>query len=905
MEARWEAVQKSRTCFRCLGFGHRARTCQAELCSKCGRNHHTLLHQPSWSDSPTGLAVTAAPFPPQHPRPAPTPGSSNTAAPSEGLHAPVGWAATVKSPGPTFAGQNGSDPRFQYDMGSVSQDRHQYVSTGERSGHCYFQIALIEVEGPERLRTARVLLDRGSDSSYIRSSLAEELGLPLAGTGLFSCIGFQEKVEQPRQYDRVRANLKSRFGDQPVELEFWKYDRVCAALPSHAPPSLPSDVSARLDDDFQGGNIDLLIGIDNMYRVVLWEQVDLGGGLRDLDTIFGFVLHGREESGLVTSVHRTNHQFRVEKMWELDVLGISEHEASEPEHHPTCQPPQWNEKEGRYEMGLLWRSDDRPVSNFESTAIRTKRMTDKLGEEKFRLYHEQITDLLDRAVVETCGDEMKGHCNRTRQIPSVHDTDSACVGKEESAFFLPHRGVFGKDKLRIVFDGSARDGTGKSLNEYLQAGRNLLLKLPAVLLNFRAGKIGCQSDIKAAFHQISVTAEDRRFLQFLWLEQRLRFTRVPFGTTCSPHMLLKTIDTHLNKYENSDGVLCAKVRSGIYMDDICTSFSSSQEAESALTRMGKIFREANMHLHKTRTSGDSTPDGKILGVLWSTERDELAAVVADLPSPSTKRELLSVISRTFDPLGMLSPWMIRGKILFQRLWCEASTSRWDDPLPEAIQVEVQKWWENSHTHQLWFPRPLCASEKSETDDAFHVFCDASQQAYCAMVYLVSAGQSRLVTAKSRLAPIKPHLTIPRMELMAALIGARLLRFVPTTLQRSEPVVYLWTDSTDVLGWLGNPRPRKVFVENRVSAILDLTDPGQWGHVRGSENPADLGTRGIPLKSLECQDLWWHGPASVPSRLSVVEDQDGAPNRSLPRGRSRDPTENLAENLRNDCARELQ
>ena len=81
-------------------------------------------------------------------------------------------------------------------------------------------------------------------------------------------------------------------------------------------------------------------------------------------------------------------------------------------------------------------------------------------------------------------------------------------------------------------------------------------------------------------------------------------------------------------------------------------------------------------------------------------------------------------------------------------------------------------------------------------------------------------------AKSRLAPLNPSMTIPRMELLAALIGARLMTFVTDVLQLQEPQVVFWTDSTDVLHWIQNRRSRKVFVENRVRAILQMTDSHQ-------------------------------------------------------------------------------
>ena len=298
------------------------------------------------------------------------------------------------------------------------------------------------------------------------------------------------------------------------------------------------------------------------------------------------------------------------------------------------------------------------------------------------------------------------------------------------------------------------------------------------------------------------------------------------------------------------------------MDDICTSFPTRDEAKAAMKRLSEVFAEANMHLHKSRQTGDAAPAEKVLGMIWRTEEDQLAVCIPKTDCPTSKRELLSNISKTFDPLGVLSPWLIGGKVQFQRTW-KIPELGWDDTLPDDLQREVRIWWEDAHLHSRWFPRSLAVSESAEGDECtFHVFCDASQLAYCAAVYLLKRGESRLVMAKSRLAPMEANLTIPRMELMAALIGTRLVKFIQDALQLQEPRVVFWTDSMDVLYWLWNNKPRKTFVDNRVSSILESTNRDQWRHVGGTDNPADLGTRGLTIAALSSCDKWWEGPTHL-------------------------------------------
>ena len=288
MDDRWKVAKESKTCFQCLGSGHVARDCKGQPCAECGRQHHSLLHNPGFSQrgpSVPGpeLSPQAAPFSPKPPR-------------NQGT-------------------------RSETETNSLScQNNHRYnvgVFDGSRS---LFQTAVVETTGPKGSRKVRVLLDGGSDASYIRSSLAEELDLPVTDKSTFSCIGFQEKTEKPREYNKVQVDLKSRFGGCSVTLNMWSTEQLCSPLPTAPPPQVPSDME--MADDFGDGDVELLIGIDNMYRIVLWEQLELSEGLRAVETVYGYVLHGRC-GDTPESLHRHQrfHNYQVESMWDLDTVG--------------------------------------------------------------------------------------------------------------------------------------------------------------------------------------------------------------------------------------------------------------------------------------------------------------------------------------------------------------------------------------------------------------------------------------------------------------------------------------------------------------------------------------------------------------------------------------------------------
>ena len=138
----------------------------------------------------------------------------------------------------------------------------------------------------------------------------------------------------------------------------------------------------------------------------------------------------------------------------------------------------------------------------------------------------------------------------------------------------------------------------------------------------------------------------------------------------------------------------------------------------------------------------------------------------------------------------------------------------------------------------------------------HVFCDASETAFSAVIYsrVSSRDTSYLVslpTAKSRAAPVKT-LSLPRLEFSGAFLAAKLVQ--STTLALSKLSVNVshvkaWTDSAIVLSWLASyPETWGCFVANRVSLIQEQVAPSQWKHVPSEQNPADCTSRGKTAKT---------------------------------------------------------
>ncbi|GFY26121.1 retrovirus-related Pol polyprotein from transposon RE2 [Trichonephila clavipes] len=264
---------------------------------------------------------------------------------------------------------------------------------------------------------------------------------------------------------------------------------------------------------------------------------------------------------------------------------------------------------------------------------------------------------------------------------------------------------------------------------------------------------------------------------------------------------------------------------------------------------------------------------KTLGVLTNLDC-LLIKVKVCLDSSYTKRDVLSTIAKIFDPVGLMAPVISKAKISLQRLW--RSKLEWNDLLPAEEYREWQQFLVSlENINNIEIPRRILVAFPEVIE--IHGFADASERCYGAAVYcksknLKSETLVRLITSKSRVAPIK-SLTIPRLELCAAVLLAKLVKRVVAALQLETAEVYLWSDSMIVLAWLRKePMDLKTFVQNRVAKIQELYPNQLWRHVPSDQNPADLVSRGVDPEKLLQQNLWFNGPTFLSG--------DDYPNRTI-------------------------
>lgn len=227
------------------------------------------------------------------------------------------------------------------------------------------------------------------------------------------------------------------------------------------------------------------------------------------------------------------------------------------------------------------------------------------------------------------------------------------------------------------------------------------------------------------------------------------------------------------------------------------------------------------------------------------------------------------MARLYDPIGLLGPMILWAKCLMQRLWIERLD--WDTPLP----MEMASRWLSfiaklDDLSRLSLPRYIFARESQDLQ--LVGFADASQLGYAATVFLREVDkqgviQLYFVACKTKVVPLKSastdlSLTIPRLELCAALLLSRLMSQILRILHDQINIarVCAWTDSTIVLAWLtAEQKSFKIFVTNRVAKIQNLLPQCDWAHVDTTENPADPASRGLFPDDLVSCSLFRYGP----------------------------------------------
>ncbi|XP_032785664.2 uncharacterized protein LOC116923312 [Daphnia magna] len=470
---------------------------------------------------------------------------------------------------------------------------------------------------------------------------------------------------------------------------------------------------------------------------------------------------------------------------------------------------------------------------------------------------------------------------------------------EGMVWYLPHFYVVNPnkpEKIRVVFDCAALY-RGVSLNHYLLRGPPFIPSLVGILLRARQFLVALTADITAFYHRVGVAEKHQSLQRFVYREfgsnapiTTYQFATLVFGAVCSSSAAIFTLQHAVNANVQFPQV-ADKLKDNFYSDNLSDSFETNDEAINFAKQVTQSLASAGFSLtsfasssrqvlatipENQRTSNtvdlnkDALPVEYLLGMVWDLNSDSYGIRIKSMPTVTTKRELLSAISLTFDPLGICLPAITGAKLLFQQTQKLAKDTPdvrgWDQPLSIEILSKWKQWTSSLEKLRLVSVKrcfrpanfPLVGS-----DFVLVIFADASPVAFGAVAYLrVRFGDKihvSFVMAKGRLAPLKPT-TIPRLELKAAVLAVNLSLIVKQELRLSFSSVEFHTDSQIVLYQLRASHPgRPSFVNKRTNEILQHSTVDQWHYIRSSDNPADDCTRGIVPKDFGPNCRWIRGP----------------------------------------------
>uniref|UniRef100_A0A1B0CP41 Integrase catalytic domain-containing protein n=1 Tax=Lutzomyia longipalpis TaxID=7200 RepID=A0A1B0CP41_LUTLO len=816
-------------CVNCLADTHTPSACSYPTCKTCNQRHNKLLHE-AFCTSPKDAEKES-------------PSESNI---SKSTHC------------------------------SSNTSSFNYPEDESPSSQVLLATALVKVfNRNNEVHWCRALLDAGSQINIISTRMQQILRLPAHDTD-FTVEG----VGSARHVARHRVDLSIQLGDdesQVVSMNCLVFKKPASEQPvrtiaKESLPSIPTHLQLADPHWYIKQPVDLLIGGEYFWKIVQKETLHLGERQPILQqSVFGWLTVGPCELGMeldsprnwtcntstLASIDKTMRKF-------FEIEDISGPKNSAVEHK---------------EVEDFFAATIRRDPTGRGSAVRQLLQLEKrfAKDEKLKQeYSKIIQEYLSLNIIEAVP-------YNELDLPS---------------YYLPHHAVVREHatstKVRIVFNGGCEVYKVVVASMIaLKVGPVVQPTLVTILLRFRFHPYAFTCDIVKMYLQTLLDPKNLDFVRFVFRDspdepiRDFRFRTLCFGVATSPFLATRAL-LQLVLDEGDEFPLAAQiVKSNFYVDDCPASVPELHQIIELKNQLTQLMKRAGLSLAKFKSNCPELLEEnclsqesldfenetmKTLGMIWNSIADTFQFEVSSVDSSvATKRTIMSVIARIFDPIGLISPIVTKAKIILQEVWmCDRA---WDDPIPEDLQAEWEMLIQDlPNIQSLRIPR-WASSIKNPKSRELHAFSDASFLAYGAAVFLVCEGEdgqrcSRLLISKTRITPLKDRqegstkrreLTIPKAELQGALMAAQLME---VAVQAVGPIPqYFWTDATIVLHQIYSPQERReIFVKNRIQKILELSQPHQWRHVRSKDNPADLLSRGRTVGQLIDSTLWWQGPS---------------------------------------------
>lgn len=853
-------VTKNKLCYNCLGSKHQLSQCLSRKCSICNGKHHSLIHEyriPHLDPKEIPDKVT------------------------ERQSVPV--------------------PHIQEVDGSDSNSNvHNHISALCERGSPLFpsttvllstaKVVLVSENGNKLV--CRALLDSCSMHSFINSQVFNKLKTPyFKGALEISGIG-QNKTQVDKQCNLYIQSLVEK--EFLVKAKFAVLDDITGYLPQikldrSRLNMMPPDIQLGDPEFYHPAQVDVLIGADLYYDIIKPGLIKLGHNLPTLqNTRLGWVIGGpmmTNQDSIVSHTHLSRSldlNEIIPKFWQLEEVQSKRILSPQDKACESVFTETTNRlTSGRFQVNLPLKTPDEDLKLGDSYKLALQRFLSlerRLHRNPY-LYSE-YKRFIDEYV----------HLGHARYVPL--NLSNSSLRKN----FLPHHCVLKNEsttKLRVVFDGSMKTTSGVSLNDVLLKGFPVQPDLFDILCRFRCFMYVLLTDIQKMYRQVRVNPSQNHLQNILWRNSTnervkcIELQTVTYGINCAPYLATRCL-VELAKSNSLEYPLASQaLLEQCYVDDVLAGSHSLKGVTQLYKELSSLLSSAGFTLHKWYTNDpsilqfipnthsekapldvsliESSNSTKVLGLYWNPSKDcfKMSFSHGFVVDIATKRSVLSNIGSMFDPLGLVGPVVLAAKILMQKIWC--SKINWDELLPPDL-LAAWKLLTNQLSNCTELESPRCLIVDANFDEVQLIgFSDASQVAYGACLYLrVKYSNydisSRLICSKSRVAPLKT-ISLPRLELCAALLLARLVNKIVKVFRMSFHKIHLYTDSEIVLHWLkATPSRWTTFVANRVSEIQELTVNCTWSHVSSKENPADYISRSCDPNHLKENSLWWNGPS---------------------------------------------
>ncbi|XP_048001299.1 uncharacterized protein LOC125238053 [Leguminivora glycinivorella] len=860
MQDKLKLVRDKSLCENCLRTGHAPSECRYGPCRKCNKKHNSIIHEDEKDEASDkrSVALLATDSAPR------SPASSSSIPDNNIAHA-----------------------QHVLQVSNAHIDEDVYARLSSRRP-VILATALVEIpDNYGNYHKTRVILDNGSEGCLITEALCDKLN-PQTLQSTEELNGIGNLATHSSRACEIEIN--SLVTDFKARLQCRVLPRLTSSLPTF--PSkrnhfrIPDNVSLADPNFYESRPVEVLIGADLFWELLegLVKITRLTNGAYLINTQLGWIVSGPVSSNarntkpincnFAQSIDMPSLDTQLRRFWEIEeIQSNTKSYDTRSEEEMACEDhfvkTTTRLEDGRFCVQLPLKE---PPESLGDSFAQAKRRYMSLEKRLSRdpIYKGMYSDFIKEYLA-------LGHMKRVNTYGTPN-------------YFLAHHGIYRahaqKTRLRVVFDASAPTTSGKSLNDIQMVGAPIQGDLVAILLRFRENRYVACADIEKHYRQVLIDESQRDLQLILWRDKPsddldiYQLSTVTYGTAAAAFLSCRCLKQLA--LECTDPEVARTIRDDFYVDDFISGSSSIPELLRICDETAKVLNSGCFPLRKwvfnfectdKRYNDDDTSKelslgehahSKTLGLGWYNKSDELFYHTRheENAKPVTKRIILSTASQVFDPLGLLSPMIIIAKCLLQRLFLLKVD--WDAAVPDDVTQAWHRFVNNlAILPSIRIPRHVMCNDPICID--LHIFTDASQVAYgtCAYVRTIdkqSAVTVQLLCSKSKVAPISPPLSTPRLELSACLLGAKLFNKIKESFRAKFNQVIFHTDSTIALSWLRmQPNLLKPFVQNRVAQIHEITKEYSWHHVSGKCNPADLVSRGVQLDALRTSSLWWNGP----------------------------------------------